>query len=60
MSELRYDGRVAGVGVSWALACDLRVAGPTTHFVMPFTGIGLSAGDCGLSWLLPRRGSPPH
>ncbi|RFU37276.1 xylulose kinase [Actinomadura logoneensis] len=47
-------GPVAGMGVSWALACDLRVADPTTRFVLPFTDLGLSAGDCGLSWLLPR------
>ena len=47
-------GPVAGMGVSWALACDLRVADPTTRFVVPFTDLGLSAGDCGLSWLLPR------
>lgn len=51
-------GPVAGMGVSWALACDLRVADPTTRFVVPFTGIGLSAGDCGLSWLLPRLVGP--
>jgi enoyl-CoA hydratase/carnithine racemase len=47
-------GPVAGMGVSWALACDLRVADPTTRFVVPFVNLGLSAGDCGLSWLLPR------
>ena len=47
-------GPVAGMGVSWALACDLRVADPTTRFVVPFVDLGLSAGDCGLSWLLPR------
>jgi enoyl-CoA hydratase len=46
------------MGVSWALACDLRVADPTTRFVVPFTNLGLSAGDCGLSWLLPRLIGP--
>jgi enoyl-CoA hydratase/carnithine racemase len=51
-------GPVAGMGVSWALACDLRVADPTTRFVVPFTDLGLSAGDCGLSWLLPRLVGP--
>ncbi|GLZ05438.1 enoyl-CoA hydratase [Actinomadura sp. NBRC 104412] len=51
-------GPVAGMGVSWALACDLRVADPTTRFVVPFTDLGLSAGDCGLSWLLPRLIGP--
>ncbi|MQY03372.1 1,2-epoxyphenylacetyl-CoA isomerase [Actinomadura sp. RB68] len=51
-------GPVAGMGVAWALACDLRVADPTTRFVLPFTDLGLSAGDCGLSWLLPRLVGP--
>ncbi|SEF82456.1 short chain enoyl-CoA hydratase /Enoyl-CoA hydratase [Thermomonospora echinospora] len=51
-------GPVAGMGVSWALACDLRVADPTTRFVLPFTDLGLSGGDCGLSWLLPRLVGP--
>ncbi|GAA4127305.1 enoyl-CoA hydratase/isomerase family protein [Actinomadura keratinilytica] len=51
-------GPVAGMGVSWALACDLRVADPTTKFVLPFVDLGLSAGDCGLSWLLPRLVGP--
>ncbi|TDC57787.1 xylulose kinase [Actinomadura sp. KC345] len=51
-------GPVAGMGVSWALACDMRVADPTTRFVVPFVDLGLSAGDCGLSWLLPRLVGP--
>ncbi|MFI0411480.1 enoyl-CoA hydratase/isomerase family protein [Actinomadura sp. 3N508] len=51
-------GPVAGIGAAWALACDLRVADPTTRFVLPFTDLGLSAGDCGLSWLLPRLVGP--
>ena len=46
------------MGVSWALACDMRVADPTTRFVVPFVDLGLSAGDCGLSWLLPRLVGP--
>jgi enoyl-CoA hydratase/carnithine racemase len=51
-------GPVAGMGISWALACDLRVADPTVKFVAPFTNIGLSGGDVGLSWLLPRVVGP--
>lgn len=47
-------GPVAGMGAAWALACDLRVVDPTTTLVLPFTNLGLSGGDCGLSWLLPR------
>jgi enoyl-CoA hydratase/carnithine racemase len=51
-------GPVAGMGISLALAADLRVADPTTRFVSPFLKLGLSAGDVGLSWLLPRLAGP--
>jgi enoyl-CoA hydratase len=51
-------GPVAGMGISLALACDLRIADPTTKFVFPFLSIGLSGGDLGLSWLLPRMVGP--
>lgn len=51
-------GPVAGMGISAALACDLRVGDPTTRFVSPFLGLGLSGGDVGLSWLLPRVVGP--
>jgi enoyl-CoA hydratase len=51
-------GPVAGMGISLALACDLRVADPTAKFVFPFLSIGLSGGDLGLSWLLPRVVGP--
>jgi enoyl-CoA hydratase/carnithine racemase len=47
-------GPVAGMGMSLALACDLRVADPTTRLIAPFLKLGLSAGDLGLTWLLPR------
>ena len=47
-------GPVAGMGMSLALACDLRVADPTARFIAPFLKLGLSAGDLGLTWLLPR------
>jgi enoyl-CoA hydratase/carnithine racemase len=51
-------GPVAGMGISFALACDFRIADPTTTFVSPFLNIGLSGGDVGLSWLLPRVVGP--
>jgi enoyl-CoA hydratase len=51
-------GPVAGMGISLALACDLRVADPTAKFVFPFLDLGLSGGDLGLSWLLPRVVGP--
>ncbi|GAA4503355.1 enoyl-CoA hydratase [Actinoallomurus oryzae] len=47
-------GPVAGMGMSIALACDLRVADPTATFIAPFLKLGFSAGDLGLTWLLPR------
>ena len=47
-------GPVVGMAFSLALACDLRVASPTTRFVSPFLKLGFSAGDLGLSWMLPR------
>lgn len=47
-------GPVAGMGMSLALACDLRVADPTTKLIAPFLKLGFSAGDLGLTWLLPR------
>lgn len=47
-------GPVVGMAISLALACDLRVASPTTKMVSPFLKLGFSAGDLGLSWMLPR------
>lgn len=47
-------GPAVGMGVSLALACDLRVADPSARFLMPFLKLGFSAGDLGLTWLLPR------
>ncbi|WP_106399672.1 enoyl-CoA hydratase/isomerase family protein [Actinocorallia populi] len=47
-------GPVVGMAFSMALACDLRVASPTAKFVSPFLKLGFSAGDLGLSWMLPR------
>lgn len=48
------NGPAAGGGFSLALAADIRIAAPTATFVASFVRIGLSAGDLGLSWLLPR------
>ena len=47
-------GPVVGMGMAVALACDLRVADPTAKFIAPFLKLGLSAGDLGLTWMLPR------
>ncbi|MEI4273165.1 enoyl-CoA hydratase-related protein [Klenkia sp. LSe6-5] len=48
------NGPAAGAGFSLALAADVRVAAPTAVFSAAFIRIGLSGGDVGSSWLLPR------
>lgn len=47
-------GAAAGAGFSLALACDMRVASSTATFNAAFVRVGLSGGDCGSSWFLPR------
>ena len=49
-----YALLLAGGGLSLALAADIRLAAPTASFTAAFTRIGLSLGDLGASWLLPR------
>lgn len=46
-------GSVAGVGVSFMLACDLVIAAEDTKFTMAYSGIGLSP-DGGAAFNLPR------
>ena len=48
------NGAAAGAGFSLALACDLRVASTKARFLASFIRIGLTGGDMGSSWLLPR------
>jgi len=48
------NGAAAGAGFSLALAADIRLAAPTARFNAAFVKIGLSGGDCGSSWMLPR------
>ncbi|MFI1257533.1 enoyl-CoA hydratase family protein [Streptomyces netropsis] len=47
-------GVAAGAGAVLALAADFRVADPTTRFAFLFTKVGLSGGDMGAAYLLPR------
>jgi 2-(1,2-epoxy-1,2-dihydrophenyl)acetyl-CoA isomerase len=47
------NGAAAGAGMSFALACDLRVVSEKASFATAFTKIGL-APDSGLSWTLQR------
>ncbi|HWE90039.1 MAG TPA: enoyl-CoA hydratase-related protein [Pseudonocardiaceae bacterium] len=48
------NGAAAGGGLSLALAADIRLASRSAKFNAAFVRIGLSAGDLGASWLLPR------
>lgn len=48
------NGAAAGAGLGLALAADIRVAATTAKFNAAFVRIGLSGGDVGTSWALPR------
>jgi enoyl-CoA hydratase/carnithine racemase len=47
-------GVAAGAGAVLALAADFRVADPRARFAFLFTRVGLSGGDMGAAYLLPR------
>ncbi|MER7484397.1 enoyl-CoA hydratase family protein [Streptomyces sp. NPDC126497] len=47
-------GVAAGAGAVLALAADFRVADPGARFAFLFTRVGLSGGDMGAAYLLPR------
>jgi enoyl-CoA hydratase/carnithine racemase len=52
------NGAAAGGGLALALAADMRLGAPSARFNAAFVRIGLSAGDLGTSWLLPRLVGP--
>jgi enoyl-CoA hydratase/carnithine racemase len=52
------NGAAAGGGFSLALSADIRIASTAAKFNAAMTRIGLSAGDLGISWLLPRYVGP--
>ncbi|MBU2550755.1 MAG: enoyl-CoA hydratase/isomerase family protein [Proteobacteria bacterium] len=47
-------GAAAGVGLSFALASDLRLITPDARFAASFVNIGLGGADVGSSYFLPR------
>jgi len=48
------NGPVAGAGFGLALSADIRLASPSARFHVAAIKIGLSAGECGISYHLPR------
>ena len=49
------NGPVAGAGFGLVLACDVRIASTTAKFHVAAVKIGLSSGECGISYHLPRH-----
>jgi enoyl-CoA hydratase/carnithine racemase len=48
------NGIAAGAGAVIAAACDLRILSRSATFQFLFAKVGLSGGDMGITWLLPR------
>jgi len=48
------NGVAAGAGAVLAAAADIRVLADAASFRFLFTSVGLSGGDMGICWLLPR------
>ncbi|WP_220448865.1 enoyl-CoA hydratase/isomerase family protein [Nonomuraea mesophila] len=48
------QGYAVGAGFAFAAAADVRIVSPDAKFSAPFLRLGMTAGDFGLSWLLPR------
>jgi enoyl-CoA hydratase/carnithine racemase len=48
------NGIAAGAGAVLAAASDIRVLAQSASFRFLFTSVGLSGGDMGVCWLLPR------
>jgi enoyl-CoA hydratase len=48
------NGAAVGGGFSIAMACDVRLATPSTRFQAAYINLGVGGADMGSSWLLPR------
>jgi enoyl-CoA hydratase len=48
------NGVAAGGGFSFTMACDIRIAARSARFICSFVNVGLSAGEMGSSYFLPR------
>jgi enoyl-CoA hydratase len=48
------NGPAAGGGFAIALASDVRIASPEAYFIASFINIGLSGGEMGSTYFLPR------
>jgi enoyl-CoA hydratase len=48
------NGPAMGAGFAFTMAADVRVAGRSAKFAAANSRIGLSAGESGMTWLLPR------
>lgn len=48
------NGVAAGAGAVLAAAADIRIMAESASFRFLFTSVGLSGGDMGICWLLPR------
>ena len=48
------NGAVAGGGLAWACASDIRYCAESTRLGTAFIRLGISGCDIGLSWTLPR------
>ncbi len=48
------NGPCVGAGLAIALAADMRIATPSARFMVGAVRLGLSAGESGISYLLPR------
>lgn len=51
---VKIQGIAAGAGSVIALAADFRIVGTSGRFAFLFTRVGLSGGDMGAAYLLPR------